>query len=89
MKHLYLAPTWGHKYWLVWSIVTFLTFIIPEAYALATNWRNTLSESVWDMERFTPNQPLVHWTAVHFLFGGILLTLFAWLIGHFLFGFWR
>lgn len=84
-----VTATWGHKYWLVWSVFTFLTFIVPEVYALVTNWRNTLSASVWDLERFQPNQPLIHWTALHFLFIGMLITLEAWLIGHFGFGLWR
>lgn len=81
--------TWGHRYWLIWSIFTFLTFIVPEVYALCTNWRNTLSASVWDMEHFVPGQTFVHWTALHFLFIGMLIVTDLWLIGHFGFGIWR
>ncbi len=48
--------TWGHRYWLIWAGVTFLSFIGPEVYALVSYWHNTLSASVWDMERFMPGQ---------------------------------
>jgi hypothetical protein len=58
-----LVPTWGHRYWLIWACITFGTFIVPEVYALVTNWRNTLSASVWDMERFRTGQPLYQWSA--------------------------
>jgi hypothetical protein len=81
--------TWGHRYWLAWAVVVFLTFIAPEVYALVTNWHNTLSASVWDMERFMPGQTVAKWTAWHLLFTGMLLVLFVWLLGHFSFGWWR
>lgn len=84
-----LAPTWGHRYWEIWAAVTFLTFIGPEVFALVTNWRNTLSAAIWDMERFRTGQPLYQWSAGHFLFGCAFLTIVIWLSGHFLFGFWR
>jgi hypothetical protein len=84
-----LVPTWGHRYWLIWACITFGTFIVPEVYALVTNWRNTLSASVWDMERFRTGQPLYQWSAGHFLFACMLIVIFAWLSGHFIFGFWR
>ena len=77
-----------HKYWLVWFAVSFGAFIVPEVYALCTNARNTLSWSLWDLEQFTPGQTIAHWTAVHFLVGGVLFVTLLWLIGHFVFGIW-
>jgi hypothetical protein len=84
-----LVPTWGHVYWSVWAIGSFVTFIAPEVYALATNWRNTLSSSVWDFERFRTGQPIYQWSAGHFLFVLLLLVIDVWLLGHFAFGIWR
>lgn len=84
-----LAPTWGHPYWATWATVLFVSFLIPEVYALVTNWRNTLSAAVWDFERLVPDQSVWKWSAAHFLFGGVFLLLFGWLVGHFLFGVWR
>ena len=83
-----VTATWGHKYWLVWSVFTFLTFIVPEVYALVTNWRNTLSNWVWVALRVQRGQSINQWTAAHFLVGGMLVLVFAWLIGHLVFHLW-
>ncbi|HEX5347863.1 MAG TPA: hypothetical protein VFW64_12315 [Pseudonocardiaceae bacterium] len=76
-------------YWKWWAVLAFSSFIVPELWALFTNWQNTLSANVWRMEDFLPGQPVWRWTAVHFLFIGMLLVLFMWLIGHFGWGIWR
>lgn len=80
--------TW-HRYWLIWFLVAFAAFLGPEVYALCTNWRNTLSESIWEAERFVPGQSLEKWNAFHFLFAGAFLLVSVWLFGHFIFGLWR
>lgn len=76
------------KYWLIWTTVTFLAFIIPEVWALCTNWRNTLSNQVWRFESAQAGQPIHSWSAAHFLFIGALLLLDVWLLGHFAFRWW-
>lgn len=81
------SPAWTF-YWLVWTVVMFTSFIVPEVIALATNSHNTLSYQVWNLESMTPGNsgPIYSWTAVHFLVGGIFLVLFTWLIFHFILG---
>jgi hypothetical protein len=81
------VSTWK-IYWLVWFLVTFVTFIVPELWALFTNAKNTLSWTLWDLEQFLPGTSLWKWTALHFLIGGILVVLLVWLIGHLVFGIW-
>jgi hypothetical protein len=96
--HRFLAATaqstgWNgfSHYWFVWALVTFFSFIVPEVYALASGHpENTLSAQVWRMEGIlNTNAPLVNWTSVHFLLGGMFILTFVWLIGHFTFGIWR
>lgn len=72
-----------HRYWLIWFLVMFLTFLGPEIYALATNWRRTLSAWVWSFEREHPGEPISQWTALHFLFIGVFAVVVVWLIFHF------
>lgn len=82
--------TGWQKYWLLWFIVTFpVGFLIPELFAVCTDWRNTLSASIWDLEGMVPGQPLDKWGSAHILIGGVLLVLLVWLIGHLVFGIWR
>lgn len=78
-------------YWLVWLVAAFATFIVPELYALVSGHpENTLSAQVWRLEGIlNGNAPLVNWTAVHFLLGGMFAVIFVWLIGHFALGIWR
>lgn len=78
-----------HTYWLIWFGVVFLTFIAPEVYALATDWRRTLSAAVWHLESFTPHQVISQWSAVHLLFVGAFGVLAFWLFFHFAMGWWR
>lgn len=78
-----------YRFWLIWFLVSFGTFLSAEIYALCTNWRHTLSAAVWHFERFQPGQPLNQWSAAHFLFIGVLLLTDIWLLGHFAMGWWR
>jgi hypothetical protein len=77
-------------YWIVWASVMFVSFAIPEFWALATHHpENTLSDNVWRLEKFLPGDHWYQWSAVHVLIGGALIVLFGWLIGHFVWGVWR
>lgn len=77
-------------YWTVWFFASFVSFAIPEFWALATGHpENTLSENWWQLEQFLPGQDIMHWTAIHYLLGITLLILLVWLIGHLVFGIWR
>lgn len=79
-------------YWLIWFIVAFpVAFLVPELIALASGHpENTLSAQIWRLEGFLPGHAGVvwHWTALHFLIGGVLAILLVWLIGHFTLGIW-
>ena len=84
-----VQASWN-TYWLIWFVVTFpIGFLVPEVVALCTDWRRTLSATVWDLEDFVTGQPVSQWSASHLLFVGIMLTLFVWLAGHFALGYWR
>lgn len=84
------SPAFTH-YWMAWAAVTFLSFIIPEVWALFTNVHNTLSDNVWRMEQFLPGSGvgIASWSVLHFLFIGMLLLMDVWLLGHFGWGLWR
>lgn len=84
-----LQPTWGPAYWGGWAIFTLATFLGPEIAALITNWRNTLSAAIWDLEQYRAGQPISQWSAGHLWFVGILGVLFLWLFFHFALGWWR
>lgn len=79
---------WG-LYWLIWFAVACATFLGPEIYALATNWRNTLSNAIWHAEKLVPGQGIGQWTFAHLMFIGVLGLVFVWLLGHFALGWWR
>lgn len=85
---LVLTHPWT-TYWTAWFSVMAGTFLVPELYALFTNPANTLSANVWRMEGFVPGQSIAGWSFAHFAFTGVLILLFAWLIGHFGWGLWR
>lgn len=77
-------------YWIVWASTMFVSFAIPEFWALATHHpENTLSENFWRMEQFLPGQDFMHWTAIHYLIGVTLTVWLLWLIGHLVYGIWR
>lgn len=78
-----------HRLWLIWFFLSFGSFLTFEIYALATDWRRTLSASIWAIEDFVPGQSISHWSAAHFLFIGVLALTFLWLLGHFALGWWR
>lgn len=80
--------TGWQRYWLIWFLVSFASFIVPEFYALFTNPQNTLSWTVWDLEGLVPGQPLDKWGTAHVLIGGFLTLVFIWLIGHLALGIW-
>jgi hypothetical protein len=88
-----MKETYSHLwavYWTWWFILSTGFFLVPETYALVTHHpEDTLSANVWRMENFLPGQDIVHWTAMHLLFIGVLILIDIWLIGHFGFGFWR
>lgn len=74
-------------YWLGWFFTAFVTFIVPESIALASRKSyNTLSAQVWRLEGLQDGQGFSHWTALHFLLGGVLTLVLIWLVFHFLFG---
>ena len=80
--------TWGRVYWPV-ALVTLLgVILVPEAVALATGYRNTLSYWVWTQLHATAREPMSQWTAVHFLFFGGWLVLVVWLTYHFFLHWW-
>lgn len=81
--------TGWQKYWLIWAVASFTSFLVPEVIALCTNARNTLSWTVWDFEGGVPGDPIGRWTSTHVLFGGMLVVVLLWLIGHLVFGIWR
>jgi hypothetical protein len=78
-------------YWGAWFLLSFVTFIVPETIALVSGkTENTLSRTFWALEQFEPGQDyFAKWTALHFLVGGMLAVVLAWLIGHLVFGLWR
>lgn len=76
-------------YWLLWFVLAFASFIVPELWAILTgHTENTLSAQVWNLESATTGSSIVSWTAIHWLLGGIFVVLFVWLIGHFVFRIW-
>jgi hypothetical protein len=76
--------TWGKTYWPVALIVASLAFLVPEIYALVTNYRNTLSQYAWQKLNVTPhvNVHTVAWTVslVTWVLFAIIITLHIW--GH-------
>jgi hypothetical protein len=78
-----------HLFWLAWFLTSFGVFLAAEIYTLATNWRHTLSASIWDLEKFRNGQPISQWSVGHLWFVGILGLLFLWLFFHFALGWWR
>lgn len=72
------------RYWFWWAVLAFGTFIVPEVYSLVVKKpEGTLSDTIWRLEDFDPQNGLSTWTAFHFLFIGILMVVFLWLIAHF------
>lgn len=78
-----------HRFWLIWFFLSFGTFLAVEIYALATDWRRTLSASIWAIEDFVAGQPISSWSVGHFWFIGVFGLTFLWLFFHFGMGWWR
>lgn len=78
-----------HLFWLIWFLTSFGTFLAVEIYALCTDYKRTLSEAIWAMEKVKDGQPISHWTAGHFLFTFTLILVCVWLIGHFGWHLWH
>lgn len=77
------------RYWLIWFISSFTSFIVPESYELIRgNPGSTLSGTIWHMEKLQPGQGITTWTAAHFLFTLGFIILSVWLSGHFGWGIW-
>lgn len=80
-------PTaWGW-FWLGWA----LTALGVEAYWLAANAVNTLSEEVWGVEGIDLAHPLnfAEWTPLHWTLALSLWLFFGWLSVHLAFGWLR
>jgi hypothetical protein len=75
--------TWGAYYWPGFLIAQFVLLFAPEGYALATNWRNTLSNWVWDHLNITKNESISQWSATDFLLFGAWMVVVTWLTFHF------
>lgn len=81
--------TGWQKYWLLWASVSFVSFIVPELWAIFTvGASGTLSGSIWKLEGLVPGQPLDKWGTAHVLIGGTLTLVLIWLIGHLVIGIW-
>jgi hypothetical protein len=67
---------WGW-YWLLWFVLAFVAFAIPEAIAIRTRNKQTLSHHVWELLAGPWRVPVTV----------LLLGTFGWLLMHFLFGY--
>jgi hypothetical protein len=78
---------WLNLYWLGWI----LAFLGVEFWALATNARYTLSETVWSIEGLDKSQPFDFqmWTSTHWAIALTVWLLFLWLSLHLPFGLLR
>lgn len=77
---------WGW-FWLAWMF----TAIAVEAYWLAVNTANTLSDQVWGAEHMDFAHPLYfsEWTPLHWAIAIVLWLFFGWLSVHFPFSYLR
>lgn len=75
--------TWGKTYWPVMLIITSLLFLVPEIYALVTNFRNTLSDYArFELNVTTPTEPFTSHSAAWLLTLGVWLVIAFWLTFH-------
>lgn len=80
--------TWGRWYWPLFLVASLLLLLIPEIYALVTNYHNSLSYWVWTSLRVNQGAPIDSWTAPHYLAAGVYLVVVTWLTGHLFFRWW-
>jgi hypothetical protein len=80
------VTAWGW-FWLAWALCALGT----EAYWLAVNAANTLSEQIWGAERLDLAHPLdfAAWTPLHYVIAISLWLFFGWLSVHLAFGWAR
>jgi len=77
------------KYWPLWMILSFLTFIIPELYwIIKRQTGKTLSGYIWNAEKLGSGNPF-KWNFIHLMVVTLLIVLLAWLVGHFGWGLWK
>lgn len=77
------------KYWVSWLLAAFLTFIVPELWAIVSGHpEKTLSAVIWRAERLGSGNPL-HWTFIHLMVTIVLFVGLGWLVGHFGWGIWK
>lgn len=77
----------AETYWLVWLIVTIVSFLWYEILSLVSgNSQNTLSDWVWYHLHVKQNVGIGNWTAADLLTFCVYVTIFvAWLPWHFWF----
>jgi hypothetical protein len=80
--------TWGRYYWTAFLAASLVGFLVPEVWALCTNWRNTLSAWVWQLLAVQRGEPITSWTWLHVLGLGMYVLINGWLVGHFFFRVW-
>jgi hypothetical protein len=83
VKHV---TAWGW-YWL--ALLALIA--VPEVYWAIVRPANTISDTVWGLERLDLAHPLymADWSALHWGISIVLWLLFAWLSFHLPFGFLR
>lgn len=81
--------TWGRWYWPTALGAVAAILLGPEAYALATDWRNTLSYWFWTLLRVQYGAAIstrsFAWYATLVIYAGLVV----WLGGHLWFKWWR
>jgi|HubBroStandDraft_2_1064218.scaffolds.fasta_scaffold376269_3 hypothetical protein len=75
--------TWGRYYWPVMLIITSALFLVPEIYALFTNFKNTLSDYArYELNITSPTEPFTAHGAAWILTLGAWLVVTFWLTFH-------
>jgi hypothetical protein len=74
---------WGW-YWLACLVA----IVVPEIYWAIVNGRNTISSTIWDIEKLNLSNPFdfAIWTPLHWTIAITLWLLFGWLSVHLAFG---
>jgi hypothetical protein len=73
---------WGKTYWPIALIVASIAFLVPEIYALVTNYRDSLSQYAWHELNISPhiNPHTVAWTVslIGWLLFVVVITAHIW-----------